>query len=65
MGVIFYLSAPIVVKKALLKLGHWHVKHKFYDDIQSRNVTISFRSFRYKWVISLVSEWIWHPMENQ
>lgn len=47
-GGIFCLSAPTVLKKARLKLGNRHVKHKFYDDIQSRNVTISFKSLRYK-----------------
>lgn len=64
-GITFYLSAAIVLKKALLKLGRRHIKHRYYDDIQSRNVTMSFKSFRYKWVISLVPEWIWHTMENQ
>ena len=54
-----------LLNKALLKLGHRHVRHKFYDDIQSLNVTISFKSLRYKWVISFVLEWIWHTMETQ
>ena len=47
-GVISCLSAPTVLNRARLKPGNRCVKHKFYDDIQSRNVTISFKSLRYK-----------------
>lgn len=53
------------IGKTLLRLDHRHVKHKFYDDIQSCNVTISLKSLWYKWVVSLVAKWIWHTMEIQ
>lgn len=43
-GITFYpLFLP---KRALLKLSHRHIKRTFYEDIQSHNVTISFKSFR-------------------
>lgn len=41
--------------KAPIKNGRRHVQQQIYDDIQSRNVAISFRSRWHKWVIPRMS----------